>query len=96
VPAPTYPNKPSGIVFVHVNAISGDKPLFTSGLPVEFEVNRGDRGLKTMRGSSLPLGRLGPTLQGLIEFGVRHGWVEKKLVRYHPPGQKQAEMMTGQ
>lgn len=33
-------------VFVHANALSDEKYLFTPGTPVEFEVAEGERGLK--------------------------------------------------
>lgn len=134
-------------VFVHANAITdNDKMLFTRGLPVEFEVTEGERGLKayavrvvqdpgaesvtpTLKprppaspdvvaatetreaendrsdnsdneeelcdvltvpafrqelielllewGPSLTAAQIGHILQALIDFGVRHGWVER-------------------
>ena len=40
------PDKGGEDVFVHANALVDDKLLFVPGLPVEFEVTEGDRGLK--------------------------------------------------
>jgi CspA family cold shock protein len=40
------PDKGGEDVFVHANALVDDKLLFIPGLPVEFEVTEGDRGLK--------------------------------------------------
>jgi cold shock protein len=40
------PDKGGEDVFVHANALIDDKLLFVPGLPVEFEVTEGDRGLK--------------------------------------------------
>jgi len=40
------PDKGGEDVFVHANVLADDKLLFVPGLPVEFEVTEGDRGLK--------------------------------------------------
>jgi CspA family cold shock protein len=40
------PDKGGEDVFVHANVLVDDKLLFVPGLPVEFEVTEGDRGLK--------------------------------------------------
>jgi len=40
------PDKGGEDVFMHANALVDDKLLFVPGLPVEFEVTEGDRGLK--------------------------------------------------
>lgn len=40
------PDRGGEDVFVHANALVDDKLLFVPGLPVEFEVTEGDRGLK--------------------------------------------------
>jgi cold shock protein len=40
------PDKGGEDVFVHANSLDDDKTLFVPGLPVEFEVVEGDRGLK--------------------------------------------------
>jgi CspA family cold shock protein len=40
------PDKGGEDVFVHANVLTDDKLLFVPGLPVEFEVTEGDRGLK--------------------------------------------------
>jgi len=40
------PDKGGEDVFVHANVLAEDKLLFVPGLPVEFEVTEGDRGLK--------------------------------------------------
>jgi CspA family cold shock protein len=40
------PDKGGEDVFVHVNSLADDRLLFVPGLPVEFEVTEGDRGLK--------------------------------------------------
>jgi CspA family cold shock protein len=40
------PDKGGEDVFMHANALVDDKLLFIPGLPVEFEVTEGDRGLK--------------------------------------------------
>jgi cold shock protein len=40
------PDKGGEDVFVHANVLTDDKFLFVPGLPVEFEVTEGDRGLK--------------------------------------------------
>jgi cold shock protein len=40
------PDKGGEDVFVHANALVDDKLLFVPGLPVQFEVTEGDRGLK--------------------------------------------------
>jgi cold shock protein len=40
------PDKGGEDVFVHANSFVEDKLLFVPGLPVEFEVTEGDRGLK--------------------------------------------------
>src|SRR5262249_577553 len=40
------PDKGGEDVFVHANVLADDKLLYVPGLPVEFEVTEGDRGLK--------------------------------------------------
>jgi cold shock CspA family protein len=40
------PDKGGEDVFMHANALIDEKLLFIPGLPVEFEVTEGDRGLK--------------------------------------------------
>lgn len=40
------PDKGGEDVFMHANVLTDDKLLFVPGLPVEFEVTEGDRGLK--------------------------------------------------
>ena len=40
------PDKGGEDVFMHANVLVDDKLLFVPGLPVEFEVTEGDRGLK--------------------------------------------------
>lgn len=40
------PDKGGEDVFMHANVLADDKLLFVPGLPVEFEVTEGDRGLK--------------------------------------------------
>jgi CspA family cold shock protein len=40
------PDKGGEDVFMHANALVDDELLFVPGLPVEFEVTEGDRGLK--------------------------------------------------
>lgn len=40
------PDKGGEDVFVHANVLGEDKYVFCPGLPVEFEVTEGDRGLK--------------------------------------------------
>lgn len=40
------PDKGGEDVFMHANSLVDDKLLFIPGLPVEFEVTEGDRGLK--------------------------------------------------
>lgn len=40
------PDKGGEDVFMHANVLADDKILFVPGLPVEFEVTEGDRGLK--------------------------------------------------
>jgi cold shock CspA family protein len=40
------PDKGGEDVFMHANALVDDKLMFVPGLPVEFEVTEGDRGLK--------------------------------------------------
>ena len=40
------PDRGGEDVFMHANALADDKLLFVPGLPVEFEVTEGDRGLK--------------------------------------------------
>ena len=40
------PDKGGEDVFVHANVLTDDKLLFVPGLPVEFEVTEGDRGMK--------------------------------------------------
>lgn len=40
------PDKGGEDVFVHANSLDDDKTLFVPGLPVEFEVIEGERGLK--------------------------------------------------
>jgi cold shock protein len=40
------PDKGGEDVFVHANSLDDNKTLFVPGLPVEFEVIEGDRGLK--------------------------------------------------
>lgn len=40
------PDKGGEDVFMHANVLVDDKILFVPGLPVEFEVTEGDRGLK--------------------------------------------------
>jgi cold shock protein len=40
------PDKGGEDVFMHANALVDDKLLFVPGIPVEFEVTEGDRGLK--------------------------------------------------
>lgn len=40
------PDKGGEDVFMHANVLVDDKLLFIPGLPVEFEVTEGDRGLK--------------------------------------------------
>jgi cold shock CspA family protein len=40
------PDRGGEDVFVHANVLGEDKYMFSPGLPVEFEVTEGDRGLK--------------------------------------------------
>lgn len=40
------PDKGGEDVFVHANVLGDDKCMFCAGLPVEFEVTEGERGLK--------------------------------------------------
>jgi cold shock protein len=40
------PDKGGEDVFVHANVLGDDKYIFCAGLPVEFEVTEGERGLK--------------------------------------------------
>jgi cold shock protein len=40
------PDKGGEDVFVHANSLADDRLLFVPGLPVEFEVTEGERGLK--------------------------------------------------
>jgi CspA family cold shock protein len=40
------PDKGGEDVFVHANVLGDDKYMFCAGLPVEFEVTEGERGLK--------------------------------------------------
>jgi CspA family cold shock protein len=40
------PDKGGEDVFVHANVLGDEKHIFCPGLPVEFEVTEGDRGLK--------------------------------------------------